>query len=74
MNGRCSKNPIDLCPQNCLLKIKIKKTSASISLCLCGQRSQRSQRQEGKVLRNVTAVVKTNKKAKQSAANVFKQK
>ena len=57
LNGGCSRNQFDLCPQNCLLKIRIEKMSVSISLCLCGQRSQRSQRQEGKGLKNVTALV-----------------
>ena len=50
LNDGCSRNRIDLCSHNCLLKIKMKKTSVSISLCLCGQRSQRSQRPEGKSL------------------------
>ena len=43
--------------------------SVSISLCLCGQRSQRSQRPKGKDLRNVIAVVPEN--AKQSAASAL---
>ena len=72
LNGGFSRNQLDLCPQNCLLKIKIEKMSVSISLCLCGQRSQRSRHQEGKCLENVTAVVPKN--AKQSVANAsFKQ-
>ena len=33
LNGGCSRNRVDLCPQNCLLKIKMKKTFVSISLC-----------------------------------------
>jgi len=40
------------------------KMSVSIRLCLCGQRSQRSRRPEGKSLRNVTAVVLPPKKNK----------
>ena len=49
LNDGCSRNRIDLCSHNCLLKIKMKKTSVSISLCLCGQRSQRSQRQDSEM-------------------------
>ena len=57
LNGGFSRNQFDLCPQSCLLKIKTEKMSVSISLCLCGQRSQRSRHQESKGLENVTAVV-----------------
>ena len=38
LSGGFSRNQFDLCPQNCLLKIKTEKMSVSICLCLCGQR------------------------------------